>query len=225
MSTPLSQVRTRAPRRSEEAVERARLTVVPRRTAKAPRVPFVSLVTLLLVGGIVGLLLFNTSMQQGSFVASSLEERAAVLAGKEETLRIQLHRLREPQHVAAEAKKLGMVPAGNPAFLRLSDGKVLGKPALAQPTDAVRIVPLPPVKPASLQARLVILDVPRAGRDAETRQTRQARQSRRAAGRRQDGRQPRRDTTRGSDAASPDRATERRTKRQERSEDGRGRTP
>ena len=144
MSTPLSQVRARAPRRAEEAFERARLTVVPRRTRKAPRVPFVSLVTLLLVGGIAGLLLFNTSMQQGSFVASSLEERAAVLAGKEETLRIQLHRLREPQHVAEEARKLGMVPASNPAFLRVPDGKVLGRPSLAQATDAVRILPLPP---------------------------------------------------------------------------------
>ncbi len=221
MSTPLSQVRTRAPRRSEEAFDRARLTVVPRRTAKAPRVPFVSLVTLLLVGGIVGLLLFNTSMQQGSFVASSLEDRAAVLAGKEETLRIQLHRLREPQHVAAEAKKLGMVPAGNPAFLRLSDGKVLGKPALAQPTDAVRIAPLPPVKPASLQAKLVILDVPVAGRDRGRGATAE---NRRAAGRRGQDRAGR-DTARGSSAASSDERAERRTKRQERSEDGTGRTP
>jgi hypothetical protein len=67
-------------------------------------------------------------MQQGSFVASSLEERAAVLAGQEESLQMQLDRLRDPQHVAARAKKLGMVPASSPAFIRLSDGKVLGKP-------------------------------------------------------------------------------------------------
>lgn len=222
MSTPLSQVRVRAPRRADEAFDRAPLTVVPRRTGKAPRVPFVSLVTLLLVGGIAGLLLFNTSMQQGSFVTSSLEERAAVLEGKEETLRIQLHRLREPQHVAAEAKKLGMVPASNPAFLRLSDGKVLGKPSLALPTDAVRIAPLPPVKPASLQAKLVILDVPRAGRAGPTTSTRE---NRRAAGRRQDRTGQGRDTTRDSRATSRDEAAERRTKKQERSEDGTGRTP
>jgi hypothetical protein len=85
MSTPLSQARTQFPRLAEAAVERARLTVVPRRTQKAPRVPFVSLVSLLLVTGVVGLLLFNTSMQQSSFVATSMEEQATVLAAKEES--------------------------------------------------------------------------------------------------------------------------------------------
>jgi hypothetical protein len=157
MSIPLS---TRVPRLAEAAVERARLTVVPRRTQKAPKVPFVTLVSLLLVGGVVGLLLFNTNMQQASFVATSMEERAAVLAGKEESLRMQLHRLRDPQNVAAHAKKLGMVPASSPAFIRLSDGKVLGRPEVAEPTDVLRITPLPPAKPRSLRPELVIVKAP-----------------------------------------------------------------
>ena len=62
MSTPLSQARTQFPRLAEAAVERARLTVVPRRTQKAPRVPFVSLVSLLLVRR-------RTQLQQESHVA------------------------------------------------------------------------------------------------------------------------------------------------------------
>ena len=62
MSTLMTQARTRVPRFAEAAVERARLTVVPRRATRAPKVPFVALVSLLLVGGVVGLLLFNTSM-------------------------------------------------------------------------------------------------------------------------------------------------------------------
>ncbi|HLN77366.1 MAG TPA: hypothetical protein VK204_10005 [Nocardioidaceae bacterium] len=170
MSTPLS---TRVPRLAEAAVERARLTVVPRRTQKAPKVPFVTLVSLLLVGGVVGLLLFNTNMQQASFVATSMEERAAVLAGKEESLRMQLHRLRDPQNVAAHAKKLGMVPASSPAFIRLSDGKVLGRPEVAAPTDVLRITPLPPAKPRSLRPELVILKAPKVkhGRGAEQSDT------------------------------------------------------
>lgn len=165
MSTPLSQPRNRVPRLAEAAVERARLTVVPRSAQKAPRVPFVTLVSLLLVGGVVGLLLFNTNMQQSSFVATSMEDQAAVLAGKEESLRMQLDRLRDPQHVAAEAKRLGMVPASSPAFIRLSDGKVLGRPAVAEPGDGVRIAPLPPVKPQSLRPKLVILPMPAAEHD------------------------------------------------------------
>ena len=168
MSTPLSQARS-LPRFAEAAVERARLTVVPRRAQKAPRVPFVSLVSLLLVGGVVGLLLFNTNMQQSSFVASSMEEQAAVLAGKEESLRMQLHRLRDPQHVAARAKKLGMVPASSPAFIRLSDGKVLGRPSVAEPADALRIAPPPPAKPESLRPKLVIVELPEARRDTAGR--------------------------------------------------------
>ena len=173
MSTPLSQTRIRVPRIAEAAVERARLTVVPRSTQKAPKVPFVTLVSLLLVGGVVGLLLFNTNMQQASFVATSMEEKAAVLAGKEESLRMQLHRLRDPQNVAAHAKKLGMVPASSPAFIRLSDGKVLGRPEVAEPTNGLRIAPLPPAKPKSLRPQFVIVEASkvRTGRGAEGRDT------------------------------------------------------
>lgn len=157
MSTPLYQPRSRVPRNAWAAVERARLTVVPRRTTPAPRVPFATLVSLLLVGGVAGLLLFNTHMQQSSFVASSLEETAAVLTGKEESLRMQVHRLRDPQHVAARAKRLGMVPATSPAFVRLSDGKVLGSPEAAQGSEAFRIAPLPPTRP---RPEVVIAEVP-----------------------------------------------------------------
>jgi hypothetical protein len=165
MSTPLSQTRARLPRLAEAAAERARLTVVPRGGEQAPQVPFVALVSLLLVGGVAGLLLFNTNLQQASFVASSMEQQAAVLAGKEESLRMQLHRLRDPQHVAVQARRLGMVPARNPAFIRLSDGKVLGRPAPAEPSDALRVAPVPAVKPSSLRPRLVIAEVPRPRRD------------------------------------------------------------
>jgi len=183
MSTPLSQALSRAQRPAWAAVERARLTVVPRRTQKAPRVPFISLVSLLLVGGVVGLLLFNTNMQQASFVATSMEEQAALLAGKEESLRLQLDRLRDPQQVAARAKRLGMVPAADPAFIRLSDGKVLGRPTVAEPTDGFRIAPLPPAKPESLRPKQVIVEVPKARHDRRDRasQNRRAGEGRRAA--------------------------------------------
>jgi hypothetical protein len=209
MSTPLSQPRSRVPRIAEAAVERARLSVVPRTAQRAPKVPFVTLVSLLLVGGIAGLLLFNTNMQQSSFVASSMELKAAELAGKEESLRMELDRLRDPQTVAAKAKKLGMVPADSPAFLRLSDGKVLGRPTVAEPSDGFRIAPPPPVKPESLRPRTVIAEVPKAERRANER----ADAARRSTGRRDSARRAgnRRDTTAGSDPASRDRAAGRRT--------------
>lgn len=177
MSTPVSQVRGRVPRLAEAAVERARLTVVPRSARNAPRAPFLTLVSVLLVGGVVGLLLFNTSMQQASFVASSLEQQAAALSAQEESLRMQLHRLRDPQHVALRAKRLGMVPAESPAFIRLSDGAVLGRPTPATAEAAVRITPLPPVKPKLLDPDPVVIALPAplrrdvAGGDRDTSAT------------------------------------------------------
>jgi len=140
-------------------VEQARLTVVTRRPVRAPRVPFVTLVAALLVVGVVGLLLFNTSMQQASFAATSMEQRAEMLASRQQVLQMELDDLRDPQELAVRAKRLGMVPAGGPAFLRLSDGEVLGSPTVADAGDGIRIAPLPPVKPKSLRPDPVILQI------------------------------------------------------------------
>jgi cell division protein FtsB len=168
MSMLMDQARNRVPRIAEAAVERARLSVVPRRVQKAPKVPFVSLVSLLLVTGVVGLLLFNTSMQQASFTATSLEQRAAVLDANEQALQMEIDTLRDPQKVATRAKQLGMVPRTNPAFIRLPDGKVLGNPTVAQPKDAMQIAPLPTRKPASLRPKPIIV---RVAPEADARDT------------------------------------------------------
>jgi hypothetical protein len=154
----LSQARGRVPRFAEAAVERARLTVVPRRARRASRVPFVTLVSLLLVGGVAGLLCFNTSMQQASFTATALEARATALEAKEQSLQMRLERMRDPQHVAVRARELGMVPPSSPAFIRLSDGEVLGDPQPATVEDAIRIAPLPTRKPKNLRPDPVIVE-------------------------------------------------------------------
>lgn len=165
MSALMGQARNRVPRFAEAAVERARLTVVPRRRTRAPRVPFVTLVSLLLVGGVAGLLAFNTSMQQASFTATALEERAEVLDAREQSLHMALERLRDPQRVAVEARRMGMVPPSSPAFLRLGDGAVLGNPVAAVPEDAVRVIPLPTRKPKNLRPDPVILELPASSRE------------------------------------------------------------
>jgi hypothetical protein len=167
MSALLNQARSRVPRIAEAAVDRARLTVVPRRATAAPRVPFVALVSVLLVGGVAGLLLFNTSMQQASFTATALEERAAVLDAREQSLEMELEMLRDPQRMALEAREMGMVPPSNPAFLRLSDGEVLGEPTPATALEAVRIAPLPTVKPRYLSPDPLIVQPPRKSRSGD----------------------------------------------------------
>jgi hypothetical protein len=151
MSMLRDQARHRVPRIAEAAVERARLTVVPRsRTRRAARVPFLALMSLLLVAGVGGLLYFNTSMQQVSFTATELEDRATALDAERQGLQMDLDILRNPQRVALQAKQLGMVPQPAPAFVRLSDGKVLGTPAPATVDDAIRLNPLPTRRPKNL---------------------------------------------------------------------------
>jgi hypothetical protein len=144
---------------AEAAVERARLTVVPPRRTRAARMPFVMLVSLVLLGGVIGLLLFNTSMQQASFAATALEEQANTLTAREQTLQMELEVLRDPQRVAEHAQNLGMVPAANPVFLRLSDGKVLGERVAATPANRLRVRPLPPAKPAVLTPAPIVHEV------------------------------------------------------------------
>jgi hypothetical protein len=163
MSTPALQLRTRVPRIAGAAVERARLSVVPRRRTNAARMPFVMLVSLVLLLGVIGLLLFNTSMQQAAFAATTLEERASSLTAREQTLQMELDVLRDPQNVAEAAQKQGMVLPCGSATLRLSDGKVVGEPCAASVADGLRLHAMPPAKPAILTPPVRHVEVPASG--------------------------------------------------------------
>jgi ABC-type nickel/cobalt efflux system permease component RcnA len=158
MSALMNQARSRVPRIAEAAVERARLTVVPRTPVRAARVPFVVLVSLLLVAGVAGLLCFNTSMQQASFTATAMEQQAARLDAKQQSLNMELDALRNPQRVAVRAQRMGMVAPDSPAFIRLADGKVLGKPKPATADNALRVTPLPTRKPKNLRPTPVVIE-------------------------------------------------------------------
>lgn len=160
MSSPAVQARTRVTRIAQEAVDKARLTVVPRVRTRAPRVPFVTLVSLVLVGGIVGLLLFNTSMQQASFAASDLEDQADTLAAREQTLRMELDELRNPQRVAQEAQQMGMVIPSAPVFLDLKTGRTSGERTPATPDNAIQLLPPAPPKPKDLAPAPTVIEVP-----------------------------------------------------------------
>ncbi len=140
----------------EQAVRRARLTVPTRVQVPSPRFPFVTLITMILVGGVVGLLLFNTSMQQASFAANALERQATALSERQQTLEMELEELRDPQRLAQTARAQGMVPVSRPAFLRLKDGKIVGDPAPASAADQLTIeAPPAPRPPAAFPEPIV----------------------------------------------------------------------
>jgi hypothetical protein len=104
-------------------------------------------------------------MQQASFKATALQEQVNTLTAKEQSLNLELDGLRNPQRLALAAKKLGMVPPSQPAFISL-DGRVLGTPTPAVADNAIRINPLPASKPASLKRKVVVIKV----RPSTTRQ-------------------------------------------------------
>ena len=161
MSTPAPQIRLPrvAARLGEAAVERARLTVVPRRRTRAARVPFVTLVSLVLLGGVVGLLLFNTSMQQASFAATDLQDQVTNLNARQQTLEMELDVLRDPQRVAQRAVRLGMVPAGTPAFLDLGSGTIVGVPTPASRENRMPVKPPHAHLPSALNPPPIIKHV------------------------------------------------------------------
>ena len=107
---------------------RASLALVPPLHTGAPRAPFVVLLGTLLAGGLAGLLFLHTALAEDSFRLQDLKNRSAALAAREQALQQQVAVEASPKRLAAKAEALGMVRSVNPAFIRLSDGKVLGKP-------------------------------------------------------------------------------------------------
>ncbi|MFL6061096.1 MAG: hypothetical protein ACJ72E_07695 [Marmoricola sp.] len=142
--------KVRAPRSAAASIERARLALVPTRSSRAPRAPFAVLVFLVLGAGVVGLLVFNTHMQQASFYATSLQKRADALAAKRQQLEMEMAQLRSPQSLALAARKRGMVVPPNPADLNLATGKIDGEPVAAGTGDGMRVAIPPKRKPSAI---------------------------------------------------------------------------
>jgi hypothetical protein len=105
--------------------------------------PFAVVLVVLLVGGLLGLLLLNTLVAQDSFTLHDLAAQSRTLQLREQQLASQLEAVQAPEQLADRATKLGMVPGGPPAFLRLPDGRILGKATKG------KAVPKPAEKPVT----------------------------------------------------------------------------
>ncbi len=123
-------------RRGAARPPRPTLRVVRAPSAERGRALFAACCLLLLVSGLLALLLINTALAQGSFTLQKQQQTSAELGDREQALRQDIAVQAAPGRLAARATRLGMVPSDSAAFLRLSDGKVLGvaRPATAPPT-------------------------------------------------------------------------------------------
>jgi hypothetical protein len=133
MSNAAYAVRTNRTVRSDiQALRRrANLTLVRPGARTAGTLPFLLTIGAMLLGGLVGLLMFNTSMQNVAFAQNSLEAEQTSLAAQQQALDMQLASLDDPQHLASRARRLGMVIPQSVAMIKVPSGKVLGLPAAA----------------------------------------------------------------------------------------------
>jgi hypothetical protein len=115
---------------------RARLQVAPPVPVAVPRAPFVVLILMVVVGGVLGVLLLNTEINENAFRLHDLRARQVVLDQRQQHLEQQIAEAESPGSLAAAARRLGLVPAGEPAFLRLPDGTVVGVPVPAAGTPS-----------------------------------------------------------------------------------------
>lgn len=121
-----------APRTSPRTVRPRPLRVV-RAQPQQGQPAFVAACLALLVAGLVGVLMLNTAMAKGSFVLGDLQDASNELSDSEEALSHAIDAQSASAVLAQRAIDMGMVPSTSAAFLRLSDGKVLG---VAEPADA-----------------------------------------------------------------------------------------
>lgn len=101
-----------------------------RGSATAARTPFVVLVVTLLAGGLISLLLLNSAVNQDSFELNKLQKETTGYTDEQQQLQQEVDGYSAPGSLADRARRLGMVPGGDPAFLKPSGG-VQGSPSPA----------------------------------------------------------------------------------------------
>lgn len=148
---------SRKPELRGRAARLARL--FPAGPGQAARTPFVLLVVLLLGGGLIGLLVLNSALSEGSFKLDDLQKQTKNLTDQQQALQRDIDAYSAPDALQRRARELGMVPGGDPAFLD-PDGTVKGVPspaaaeesaAGAVPLTAPDTVPPPTTPPATPQ--------------------------------------------------------------------------
>lgn len=127
-STPTSHRRDAPAHRSRRQVRPPSPPGPPRATPRARTGVFVAVILVVLTVGLLAMLWINTTLAQGAFVLSDLQQQRATLIESEQQLSEDLSRAEAPAQVEEAARALGMVPQDVPVFLRLEDGQILGNP-------------------------------------------------------------------------------------------------
>ncbi|MFJ8578680.1 hypothetical protein [Micromonospora sp. NPDC093277] len=114
-----------------------RLRVAPPPPVSVPQAPFVGLILVLVVGGVLGILAVNTKINENAFKLERLQQQQAKLDVDQQQLEKEIADQKAPGNLTANARKIGLVESGELAYIRLPDGKVIGVPHPAEGAPAI----------------------------------------------------------------------------------------
>ena len=97
----------------------------PRPRPRHPRAPFILLLVGLLGGALISLLVISTTLAQGSFQITNLQQQNTNLARQEQLLSQQVAQAESPAEIAQEAEQFGMQQNPNLRFINLKTGKIV----------------------------------------------------------------------------------------------------
>jgi cell division protein FtsB len=120
---------TRPPGTPQPGAVPAAGCALPAAAAHVPRTRFVLLLLGLLGGGLVCLLVINTTLAAASFRISALQQGNVALARQEQTLQQQVTTEESPASLERRARKLGLRPQPRMNFINLRTGRVYRAPS------------------------------------------------------------------------------------------------
>ena len=98
---------------------------------RKPKLAYAAVVVVGVFSIVVAQLMLSIALSNGAYEIESLQSQQKEVDRTNSALSEQLDGLSAPQSLAASAESLGMVANVHPAYLRLSDGAVLGTPQTA----------------------------------------------------------------------------------------------
>ena len=116
---------TVAVRRSAPSTRPAlRLAPAPKR--RVGRLIYLACCLAIVVGGLVGMLSFNTALAKGAFEILQMERDLAGFEATANKLEERLIDQTVPENLAAKAAALGMAPAPSTSYILLQEGVIIG---------------------------------------------------------------------------------------------------
>lgn len=128
-----SPVRHRRP--AHHVARQPTLSLVSRPQTARSSVTTTALLTLVLVAALITMLLLNISMSTTSYEITRLQGQVQSLAEQRQSLEERSELLGTPQELERQARALGMVPAGNVAYIDLARGTIVGEAGVATAAD------------------------------------------------------------------------------------------